>query len=1059
MKNKAANLLFAGILAVTLAVAGSIAPLTSAQAASAKTVTVTDEMQLKAALKNNKVTKIIIKTSKNVTITIPVGEYEKKQLVIDAQKATINNKGVFKSITISDAKKYTEKGSANKITIKDNNSLSFVESAAATATQVTVSQNGTKLTVTDNGELTALKIKAKTSLTVKGSSKSTPVAVSKDGSTLNIQKPASVKLSADVPTIVVRADAKVTVADAAELGKVVVNSAANVTLDGATTNTIAVVVNADGAKVNAATMVDVAANAKAEVNLSEGAEGSKIFVAEGADVTVNNKTTRAIDVTMADGITKKVAAGASMKTGEWTKSSEDKKDDANASASGSYAPPAQALSNFTVKSVEASDDTTIHVEMSEMEGVTFTVDDVAVNSQYEGDKYKLTVAAMKGGAHSVKLSKSGYNTCTSTVKYAPKPEIYLSPSGNAEDVYVSDVETLTERTVTVTNYLPNTATIETTYYKTDVQDNNKLESWAAAKAYLKTKSDDASDIKVVVKYVATYIGKTSDAKTVTYTAKKDAARDIEVSDITYTGNSKETALANGGGIDASNIKGTAKCGGVDIAGTWSFTDKNTTTLSASKSVGVTFTPTDTGLYNTNTYGTVYIYVKAATPSQLPLETSDLNLISYGKVKFTTPADFNNIQYRIGTDGAWTDASDAEFDAKAGDQIYFRTKANTDGGDDGADGYVVNSDASEPIIVDKKNIGTKTIQLKAPTALSNVSLDMGAKTLTFDAYTNFNDDAAHVASYLIKVYQEDTLTATATVAANAATAMLTMEALAQFAYDKDYTVTITAKAGESTGYLDSAETNKSGVIAVSDRVTVTFHTGNGSAIDPIRMQKGTKVSRRRYNPVNKGHAFVNWYTDQTYMTVFDFEQTTVAADTTIYALWSKELDEETSVSFAFPSGLTSSTEELFDDEAQRLDQIIDGYDKEQHVKWTGSDIKCIKVSGTLKAGKSGAAPIFVTLDLSGVTYDGLAVEANGELADRWIRDHSSAADWKSKLAVQGDKLYIKLEHHLTNEDGKSSDSLTYWIYVRNGLGGDDTKAGYEVARLAFIISSAVVKGAS
>ena len=93
MKNKVANQLFTGILAVTLFVAGPMAPLTNAQAANAKSITVTNEKQLKAALKNNKVTKITIKTSKNTTITIPVGEYGKKQLVINASKATISNKG------------------------------------------------------------------------------------------------------------------------------------------------------------------------------------------------------------------------------------------------------------------------------------------------------------------------------------------------------------------------------------------------------------------------------------------------------------------------------------------------------------------------------------------------------------------------------------------------------------------------------------------------------------------------------------------------------------------------------------------------------------------------------------------------------------------------------------------------------------------------------------------------------------------------------------------------------------------------------------------------------
>ena len=59
MKNKVANQLFTGILAVTLFVAGPMAPLTNVQAANAKSITVTNE----------------------------------KQLVINAPKATISNKG------------------------------------------------------------------------------------------------------------------------------------------------------------------------------------------------------------------------------------------------------------------------------------------------------------------------------------------------------------------------------------------------------------------------------------------------------------------------------------------------------------------------------------------------------------------------------------------------------------------------------------------------------------------------------------------------------------------------------------------------------------------------------------------------------------------------------------------------------------------------------------------------------------------------------------------------------------------------------------------------------
>ena len=61
MKSKVSNHLFIGLLTVILGVAGATIPSIHAQAASTKSVTVTNEKQLTAALKENKVTMITIK--------------------------------------------------------------------------------------------------------------------------------------------------------------------------------------------------------------------------------------------------------------------------------------------------------------------------------------------------------------------------------------------------------------------------------------------------------------------------------------------------------------------------------------------------------------------------------------------------------------------------------------------------------------------------------------------------------------------------------------------------------------------------------------------------------------------------------------------------------------------------------------------------------------------------------------------------------------------------------------------------------------------------------------
>lgn len=1147
MKSKVANQLFAGILAVTLVVAGPIAPL-SAQAASTKTVTVTNEKQLKAALKNNKVTKITIKTSKNTTITIPVGKYGKKQLVINAPKATISNKGDFKAISISDAKKYTEKGKANKITIKDKNSLSFVESVSATATQVTVVSDGKKLVVTDNGDLTSLRVKAKTDLTVKGTSGRTPVFVSSDGTTLNIQKDAAVKLNADVQKIVVTADARINVAEGVKLGSVVVNDAVKVSIAGATTDSVAVVVNAEGAKIDASTSVDVTANANAEVNLAKGAEGSKISVAKGVDTTVNNQTTEKVDVTSADGTTKPVDAGENVKSDEIKSEdtkSDDKKNEAGnsgttsggSSNTGGDTPSAPVLSNFTVKNAEFNSDASkLDVTMDNIADAVFTVDGVTVSASYAESKFELTVSGIKGGVHTLKISKNGYNTYTQNVKYAPTPVIALTPSETAETVFVSDVATLTERTIEVTNYLPNTATIEKKYYE-ESEGGTEIATWDAVKTYLQTATKD-SDKKVVAKYVAKYDGKESTAATVTYTGKADVVAtavevtgtakvgetlnatakgdgdaqaggglsyqwqvasdnndesykniqganaetfvitaachnqyvrcvvknvgsdelikstgrqittkgDVTVSSITYAGNSKETALANDSTLDAANLTGTAKCGGVDVAGTWSFTEDSK--LTVSKNVKVQFTPNEEA-YNVNTEGTVYVYVKAVTPTKLELST-EASSISYGKVKFASkPAE--NIQYKIGNDGTWTDASDAEFDAKTGDQIYFRTKAN---GTDKQDGYVVDSDVSDATEVTESNIGSKTISLAQPTALSNVSLNMGTKTLSFNAYTNSQTDATHADSYLIKVYQDETLTATATIASGDTTAALELESDQQFAYDKDYTVTITAKAGSETGYTDSTETTKSAAISVSDRVTVTFSVDDGSSVDPIKMQTGTTATKPA-DPTKSGYIFIGWYTDTNYTTEFDFNSTNVNVDTTIYALWSKELDAKSSVSFTFPTQIQSNNPGLSDDGNQRLDQALTG----SNVAWTNSTCA---ISGTVKKDKGSDVPMFVSFDITGLTDVALWGEISGDESDfGWVSaNDTSTSNWKNagKLDLSGDgkTVYIKLAKYLLNSDNKSASAdTTYIIHVLNKVGADGN-GGYEVARLSFTIHSTVTK---
>lgn len=798
MRNKKANQLFAGILAVTLVVAGPMAPMTSAQAAQTKTVTVTNAKQLRAALKNNKVTKITIKTAKDIAITIPVGTYGKKQLVINAPKATISNQGNFKAISISDAKKYTEKGSANKITIKDRNNLSFVASVVSSATKVTVASNGKKLVVTDNGDIRSLNVKAKTSLTVKGKSESTPVVVSADGSSLTIQKKADVNLKADVKAVHVTADAKIEISKNAKVEAVYVDQAVQVGLSGETKDSVPVIVNAEGAKVTTAIDVEVTANAKTEI-------------------------------TGPDGKTQTVAAGETVKPQDDTKTDDkvdDKADDKkeNTSTGGSNgsvssdssgsSSSTSVKSDFVVTTATLNGEgTQLDVAMAETAGAQFKLDGKSLTGGYSGTKYVFTFEEIKGGAHTLTIAKDGYNTKTMTIQYAPKPVMNLMPSNDAETVFQSDVASLQERGYEVSNYLAGTAfSIDKTYCK-ETAGGEVLSSWEAVKTYL----SETENAKVVATYIVSYEGVSSDPKAVTYTVKEDRIAttveitgngkvgecltataqndegeagggityqwvscdtedgtyvnitgetgcnlvisadqynryvkctiknkdaddvissnaiqitekaEIAVSDITYTGNTKDTAMESGATLDAGKLKGTAKFGETEVSGAWSFAGN--TVLTASKTVSVKFTPANAA-YAEQT-GNVYIYVKAATPEKLALST-DTSELANGKTKFTTaPA---GVQYKVGTNGTWADVSTAEFDAKVGDEIYFRT---AESGTAGTDGYLAASDATvEALRVTEDNIGVTTTVLYETLSAANkndwVTYDTNTGTATIKA---------------------------------------------------------------------------------------------------------------------------------------------------------------------------------------------------------------------------------------------------------------------------------------------------------------------------------------
>ncbi len=72
--------------------------------------------------------------------------------------------------------------------------------------------------------------------------------------------------------------------------------------------------------------------------------------------------------------------------------------------------------------------------------------------------------------------------------------------------------------------------------------------------------------------------------------------------------------------------------------------------------------------------------------------------------------------------------------------------------------------------------------------------------------------------------------------------------------------------------------------VTDKVTVSFNSNGGTAVDPQTIEKGGKATRPD-NPTMDGYTFVNWYLDGN---VYDFN-TPVTEDITLHAQWKKNDD--------------------------------------------------------------------------------------------------------------------------------------------------------------------------
>lgn len=357
--------------------------------------TVSTQKALATALKDKNVKNLTIKTDKEVAFNIPSGNYGKVNLTVDAPNADVVNAGTFKSINIKAIKPNTwkEKAKGNTITVTADNARIVVE-AGASLSKVTVSQEGGKIKIEAAGTIDAIQIDA-----------AVDVSLAVDGT----------------------------------VGEVAVSAPAKVAVEGKTTTAIPVKVEetAKGADVTSSTPVEVKAATEISLNLSKGAEGSKVeTTGENAQVAVKNDTTDVIKVTTPAG-TQEVAKDTTSKvdnTGKVTDTTTNTSGDNNggstgggstsgggSSSGGSVTPelPAGALDEISVLSknkisvypsdIEEVPETLAkeNVSVKNQQGETVEVAEIKRDTDGNGGYYITLASGLKDGEYTFTMILEG----------------------------------------------------------------------------------------------------------------------------------------------------------------------------------------------------------------------------------------------------------------------------------------------------------------------------------------------------------------------------------------------------------------------------------------------------------------------------------------------------------------------------------------------------------------------------------------------------------------------------------------------------------------------------
>ena len=293
MKRKFSNTWKSMAWLLVFAMIVTLVPSVELQAAAKKTVNVNTQKELDAAMKNNNVKKIGIKTIKSKTFTLKAGDYSNKKIVVKSPNAKIDNYANVSSVVIRDAKKYMEYANGNNIRVEDNKLTLGIEEGASVNHLKMDAEGGTNKVVV-RGDLTKLSVSA-------------------DDQNLNIRNQGAI-------------------------GKINVHKSADITMTGNSTKTVKVNTGAGAENVKMKTDIPVSVSAKndVELTLNAGAEGSDVKAkTEEAEIAVDNNTTAKVEVENPTGTKTEVAAGESTDTSKDNQTSDNTNTGSNTGTGGS----------------------------------------------------------------------------------------------------------------------------------------------------------------------------------------------------------------------------------------------------------------------------------------------------------------------------------------------------------------------------------------------------------------------------------------------------------------------------------------------------------------------------------------------------------------------------------------------------------------------------------------------------------------------------------------------------------------------------------------------------